>query len=243
MNGVSMTDNSVELVSHSGIDLSSFSDLLRDMDNEVYERQKSETVRKNKSTRLAEWYASADEIDIEKLMDLHERMSNFVDGVFAKVDSAEAKVLTKGELVKLMAEYVELTEIREALEARHWRIRGMFFRHLNAKYLEEGVEEPENQSGVEEVPELGKKFHRYGTGRKSPDLNQSRLKYLLGDDWDQVVEKTEVPERVIPAHTVEKFSEDRLLGYLRKNPEKLEAVRESLIPGEAKPAKFQVRSI
>jgi hypothetical protein len=214
-----------------------------------------EEIREKKLTRaarIAQWEGSHDEIPIERLMELHELMSEFVAKKFAKVTVREFRPLSSEEASGLMDEFLAMRTMSDALEARRAAIKAMVFQHYDAVFSVADILEPDTINGQLPVPEWGKKFVREGAGRKPPTLNTEELKKRLGvADWGKVVSRIEHP--AIPewtevhdaqaAWTEELLDEDLLAEYLHSHPHQLEALRLSLTPGEKKVPRFTVRDL
>lgn len=214
--------------------------LLGALDREVAQK----TVRSNLETRKKDWQKAIEKFDVEKLFELQETMENYVDEIAVRELSDTPAVLNDGEKYGLMKEHVNLTTIKEVLDARRDFIKTAVFQSLTQENIEKGVEDPENQNGKIEVPELKKVFCREGTGRSNPSINEEKLEDLLGKEvWEKVIDRVEVPEVVIPAHVETNLNVDKLMEAATENPELLEKLRESLVPGKYKSPKFVVRDL
>lgn len=192
----------------------------------------------SRESKVSSWFGKQDDLPAAKVKDLRQRMMNFVDDLFAQVHVDEARELTPEETHSLMAEFLDAEDFKVVFEARRKATKAMIFNHLTAENIKNDVPEPDNHNGYVEVPKLGKKFCREGTGRGEPFLDEEMLKILLGADWNDVVDKEEVP-----SYIYEKLNEGKLMALCRKNPELLEKVRDSLQLGSVKTPRFQVRDM
>lgn len=214
--------------------------LLGALDREVAQK----TVRSNVESRKKSWLEAIEKFDVEKLVELQEMMENYVDQIAIREVPESPVVLDEKQRHDLMSEHISLSTIQEVLLARRDFIKSMVFQSLTQENVEAGVSDPENQNGKIEVPELKKVFCREGTGRTAPTINEEKLKELLGEEkWEEVVNRVEVPEQVIPAHVETTLDVEKLMSAATQNPELLETIRESLQPGKYKSPKFVVRDL
>jgi hypothetical protein len=202
---------------------------------EVNAQAVQKASRSNLATRKAAWAKAVRSYDVEKLTELQTTMQNYVDHI-ARIDTLEPRELTEVETSQLMAEHSNYKEIAEFLESRKDTIKKLVFAHLDETV-------GPNQNGAVPVPEMGMKFTREGCGIGTPTIDADKLKGLLGDDWSEVVDVIDVPEQYIPAYHEEILSEDKLLELAARRPEVFEHLRESLIPGKQKTARFQARPL
>lgn len=217
------------LAAHPAPYAKQFDDLVRHADEAVAETQRARTIAQRKQA----WLDAVATFDVEKLVELQGKMQGYVDKM-VRIESAEPRALTAEEVVALGAEYVDYLDIAEFLAVRKDTIRDYVYAHLDETV-------GEDRSGEIPVPEVGKVFKREGCGRTTPGVDVDRLRELLGADYEQCLEVTEVPEQVIPAHTEVAFSEEKLMALAARKPEVLEALRQSLIPGQRKTPRFVVR--
>ena len=214
--------------------------LLGALDHEVAQK----TVRSNLESRKSDWQKAIEKFDVEKLVELQEKMENYVDEIAVRELPETPVVLDEKQRYGLMKEHIDLTTIKEVLEARRDFIKAAVFQSLTQENIEAGIEDPENQNGKIEVPELKKVFCREGTGRSNPSINEEKLEELLGEEiWEKVVDRVNVPEVVIPAHTETNLNVDKLMAVATEDPQLLEKLRESLVPGKYKSPKFMVRDL
>jgi hypothetical protein len=215
--------------------MSNFEDLLQHLEEE----NRVSSSRSNRAQRVAEWSGSQDDIPIEKLMALHDLMSEFVAKRFAKVDIHEQRELSDEEKSTLMTELLDIKNIEEALESRKIAIKQMVFQHLTAQNIINDVPDPTNINGEIEVLELKKKFTREGTGYGSPSVDTTRLREILGaDQWDRLVDHV-----LHPAWEEEVFSQEKVMAWVQEDVTRLEILRQVMIPGKIKSARFQVRDL
>lgn len=200
-------------------------------------------VKEAKSTvasRKESWKEAVEEFDVDKLLEIQEEMDQFIDKMKVIKDSMSLdKIdLTEAEAKDLMTEYLSGKNIAEFLEARKSMVRKLVFQVIDERLREEGIEDPENQNGSIEVPELGTRFSREGAGYRDPSIDGAKLREILGDDYQNVVVKKIIPERV-----EEKVSEELLTKYLSENPEVLSELQEAVVPGLPKTPKLMIRKM
>lgn len=181
--------------------------------------------------------------DVERLLELQQTMAAFVDLVTQSTLIAEdASPVLDGDRAKdLMERYLEQREIDEFMGTVKDLIRETVYAHLDHVLAADGVADPANTNGVLEVPELKRKFSREGAGYKDPDIDEPRLKELLGDRWDEVCDDIDIPEQVIPAHQEQVLSIEKALKLGRKDPAVMEILRSCVIPGVPKTPRLWVR--
>lgn len=194
-------------------------------------------TRSTIETRKNEWQEVVESFDIEKLLAIQSEMDSFVDKmkVIANRDSTDID-LTNEEAKSLMVEYLSSKNISEFLDARKSMVRTMVFKVIEERLRKDGVDDPENQSGEIEVPELGKRFCKEGAGYGDPTLDVAKLKELLGD---RIQEITVV--KIIPEKRVEEIDEDLLIEIAQMDDSVMEAVKESLVAGKPKTPRLNVR--
>jgi hypothetical protein len=204
-----------------------------DADTAIKERISS------RESKIQSWYGKQDDLPAEKVKDLRKRMMNFVDDLFAKVHLDEARELTSDEAKALMQEFLDSRDFEIVFEARRKATKQMVFNSLTAENIRNNVPEPDNHNGYIEVPEVGKKFCREGTGRTTPFLRVWSLEEILGkEDYNKVMDKVKVP-----AHTDLVFNEEKLMALCQERPELLEKVRRAIDIGVVKNPRFVIRDI
>ena len=188
-------------------------------------------IRKN------EWQEVVESFDIEKLLAIQSEMDSFVDKmkVIANRDSTDID-LTDEEAKSLMVEYLSSKNISEFLDARKSMVRTMVFKVIEERLRKAGVDDPENQSGEIEVPELGKRFCKEGAGYGDPTLDVAKLKELLGDKIQDIT-----VTKIIPEKRVEEIDEDLLIELAQSDDSVMEAVKESLVAGKPKTPRLNIR--
>ena len=188
-------------------------------------------IRKN------EWQEVVESFDIEKLLAIQSEMDSFVDKmkVIANRDSTDID-LTNEEAKSLMVEYLSSKNISEFLDARKSMVRTMVFKVIEERLRKDGVDDPENQSGEIEVPELGKRFCKEGAGYGDPTLDVAKLKELLGDKIQDIT-----VVKIIPEKRVEEIDEDLLIELAQSDDSVMEAVKESLVAGKPKTPRLNIR--
>ncbi|QGJ94924.1 hypothetical protein SEA_REDWATTLEHOG_64 [Gordonia phage RedWattleHog] len=191
--------------------------------------------RSNLAKRKAAFVEAVAKSDRKVLARLRRGMKAYVSSM-ADVEMTEPRELTHDEAVALMTEAVTRTEIDEFLESRKDTIKSLVFASIEESLRAKGVEDPEAHGGSLYVPELGKVFKKEGAGFKPAQLDQKALRSLLGDDADKVF-----VQETIPAKTVTVLDEEALGKLIMDKPEVLETVRQALLPGELKSARFVIR--
>ena len=194
-------------------------------------------TRSTIETRKNEWQEVVESFDIEKLLAIQSEMDSFVDKmkVIANRDSTDID-LNNEEAKSLMVEYLSSKNISEFLDARKSMVRTMVFKVIEERLRKAGVDDPENQSGEIEVPELGKRFCKEGAGYGDPTLDVAKLKELLGDKIQDIT-----VVKIIPEKRVEEIDEDLLIELAQSDDSVMEAVKESLVAGKPKTPRLNIR--
>ena len=193
--------------------------------------------RKDKLRQSLEAY------DVDRLLELQEKMSSFIDLISKPLATNGHRVMDGTQATEMMKRFLDQREIDELTTVVRDLVREAVFGHIDALLESEGIEDPEAHNGVIEVPEFGKKFSREGAGYGAPDFDLPRLKGLLGDRWSEVADIVDVPEEVIPAHTDEVFSLDKALKLSQRDTKVMEVLRDCLVPGALKTARLWVRDL
>lgn len=239
-NGKEIERSEVGKLLRAGGYLRAYDALVRQTEREVAKAEKSTVAQRKLLSRLA-----IEKHDSERLSDLEEKAAALIETINANlIDLKKPRLLTKRKAEALMQELLDQRDLKEFLEVRKEMIREAVFNSLNIELEAEGVEDPENTNGSIPVPKLGKRFVREACGPKDPNLNEEKLKTLLGEElWDQACEVEEIPEQVIPAHTQTTLSIERLMKLAESNPAILESIRDSLEVGGFKTPRFTVRNL
>lgn len=229
---------------------------LRDADSaktalhKLAEESHKKVVASSRSTvaaRKAKLLQALETYDVERLLELQKTMSDFVDLVtqnpLTEIASGADKILDSSRAEVLMRRFLDQREIDELVSVVKDLIRTTVFSHFDALGKAAGLEDPENHNGVLEVPEVGKKFCREGTGYKDPEIDSIKLQELLGERWSTVCTAELVPEQVIPEHVEYTLSVEKALEMGRKDPEVMEILRDCLTPGAPKPARLVVKDL
>lgn len=222
----------VKFLQSGGSYVSALEWLVKDEDRRKHVARIKDTVATRKQ-KLREAMASSDP---EVLVPLQEKMQDYVDAV-AKVEMGEPRHLTEDEARDLMREYIDRREIDEFLTTRREAMKDIVFTAIDFDLQEKGMD-PETTGGEIAVPELGKVFRKEGAGRGEPSLDEKKLRKLLGPRIEKVYRS-----ELIPAQTVEVLDEQALMELAQDDPTVMEAIRESLVPGKPKSARFVVRDI
>ena len=197
---------------------------------------KKDTVKKAKQSSATErreaLKKAISEMDSERIEQTRELMSRYVD-VMVTLDPEQTKDLTPTQAKALMEEDTLRREIQDLVDARKETIKDLVFQAITEQAAAAGAEEPELTNGEIVVEELGRRFTREGAGYSEASFNMKALREALGDDAKKViVEETKV---------VESVDEDALNSLISGNPELLEKVRGSLVPGKVRKGSFYNR--
>jgi hypothetical protein len=185
-----------------------------------------------------------DGFDIDKLLTMQDKMSRAIDRMTAnQIDLEEPGVLGPEKAEELMIEILEQTDIKELLEVRRELIRAAVFAHITEEARREGRSDPEFAPGSVAAPGLGKKFVREGGNRAAPTLDETMFREALGAAWEEVYDVQVIPEQVIPEHVEYTLDPEKIMRMAEKDPQVLEALRSSLIPGSRRTPTFRIRNI
>lgn len=199
--------------------------------------------RSTVATRKAAQRKAIEEFDLDRLIALQDKMKKIIDVLTANELDSGTAVLSAEKAQALMAEFLDVREIAELLDVRKEMIREAVFAHLDALAEARGEPDPANTNGALEVPELGKKFCREGTGYGTPVVDEQRLQALLGDRWLDACDEEVVPEVYIPERIEYRLSVEKVLDMARRDPAVLEALRSCLVPGKRKTPRMTVRDM
>lgn len=228
---------------------SSLGTLLATFDSE---RRKAD---KPKKTTIAQRQAEIEEalavLDDEKLIELQETLSNYVDQL-AKAEVAFDDIgthLTETQKIYLMNRHLDTKRIKELTEVVNKGLKRIIGNAVTAQVAAANPDEPhpENVSGSIEVPELNKRFCKEGAGYKEPvikiesDLDGPGLRELLGDEWDSVQEVVHHP--AIPAWSETKLSEVLLMAKAAQDPTVLQKIKAAFVSGGEKSWSYTVRDL
>lgn len=237
MSAIVETDLVRLLESHEGNYADAYKQLVADEQARALANASRSTVESRKSA----WKVAVAKLDRQRLSKASTLLGKYVANVRrnAEITASDPHVLDTGEAYDLMAELLDVKSIKEFVDARYEEIRRTVFASMTEDFAKQGEEYPEHVSGSIEVPELGKRFAREGTGRKDPQLDEDKLRKLLGDElWNQVT-----IEEVIPEQRVRKLDIDLLMQKARRAPSILEHLRSALKVGDWKSPRFVVRDI
>lgn len=218
---------------------------------QAFEQLKSEVQEEKKpprtsvEQRAAEWKSALEKMDEDKLLDMQEKMSDYVDLVSKQdMDFGEfPKELNSTQRVQMMRCVLMTKDIKEFLDVYHNWVRSAVFSVVTEMNEKKGVKDPEHATGSIEVPELGKRFAKNGGGRKDPSLDEEKLKTLLGSQWVDACEVEFVPAQVIPEHTELRFSIEKVMKLAENDLTILEKIKECLTPGDWKSNSFAVYNL
>lgn len=239
-----MTTQFQEMVKQSveqgTLDKSVFQEILLSMDREASKKE-TVAVRDSRASRVAAWKQDLEQIPMEKIEDLDQTMSTFVEKyVIERVEAEEPRELNREEIDQLAGLYVDYQKIKDLLDAKHEEIRSLIFGHLDiiSPVQEETPPSQIPGSVVSETHSI--KFSREGGKRKAPSIDWDKLKEELGEEeFERLACKTEI----IPAHVSVTPSEEVLLNSVQSGDINLETLRESLKPGDWSTPRFVTRKV
>lgn len=171
------------------------------------------------------------ETDIDKLLDLNEKLGQVINQITANDLSEYGDVLTPEQAHALMTEHLDQEEIRELLDIRKKMRKAAIFRHITACVNDEFGD------GEVPVPELKKKFVRQG-GKVKYVVDERVLSDKLGPDRVRRVYKT----TFVPASVKFDLDHDALAVLAQEDPEVMEIIRECVVPGGRTPLSLFVRA-
>lgn len=228
-----MSTKQTESIENLAATLGKEADQLQELLQEMEPSPQQTSKKRKEGARKA-----IESLDLEKLLNMQRKMVAVIDVLTAndleKVDGEIDPDLA----YRLMSEFLDERDVAELLEVRKGMIREAVFSHITSVLTREGDEDPEHSNGSLEVPELGRKFTREGGARGKPSIDEDTLKEKLGDRWKDVT-----TVEVIPEHTEQQLDSDLLVALANRDPEVMEIVRESLVPGNYRTPRFHVRDI
>lgn len=193
--------------------------------------------RSSLAARKAAFAKAVTNNDTTVLQAIRRRMKKYI-GRIAHVQMDEPRVLTPVEAFELMGEHIDLVSIQEFLASRKDTIKELVFASMDAKLAAGGIDNPSAHNSAIPVAELHRIFKREGAGYSPPSLDEGKLRLLLGDDADKVFDEVEVP-----ATSYLELDHERLIKLAQERPEVMEMIRESLVPGKERSARFVVREL
>lgn len=229
-----------ELLRRSGGSyIKAFENLAREVQNA------SKIPRTSVEQRKKSWLEALAKMDEDKLLDMQEKMSDYVDLLSKHEISFEElpTELNDVQRVQLMRSALMSKDIKEFIETYYEWVRKVVFEVVAEEKSREGVDDPEHAKGEIKVPELGKRFCKQGGGRKDPILDQEKLKELLGEQWEDACEAEILPPITLPERVEHHFSVEKLMKLAETNPSILEKIRECLRPGEFKSNSFTILNL
>lgn len=142
--------------------------------------------------------------------------------------------LTDDELVLVTKQIIDGKIVAELKDASYDAAKAAVFATMNKVAEEAGEDFPEHTNVEIEVPELGKRLVREGAGRREADLDEDKLRDLVGED---------VWEAITSEHVVRVVDTAKLAELTLGNAEMMEKVRQATIPGGWKSPRLMVRDI
>lgn len=197
------------------------------------------TSRSTVAARKAALRADLEDFNVDRLLELEDKMSKFIDLV--TLTYGEVEILDDKAKTILMAQFLGQRDITEFTAVVKDKIKEIAFAHMNAELELAGVQDPENQNHTIEVPALGKAFSREGAGYTDPSINEDVLRSLLTDMAPETVEKVFITKEVVTK--VHELNLPALMSLVEEDPTLMLAVEESLTPGAPKNARLNVRDL
>lgn len=172
-----------------------------------------------------------DNTDIDYLLGLQDVMKSHIDKVTANaIDLDNLGELSPKKAEELMEELVDQKQIEALLNLRYSMIRAAVFAHINADNVAKKKAHPDKAPGEIPVPKLGKRFTREG-GKMKGDFDREQLaETLTKAQYDRIFKVTQVPARVIAAHTVVERDDDALRALIAEDPTVMEKLRAAVVP-------------
>jgi hypothetical protein len=195
-----------------------------------------EADRSTRGHRKARLLDALQEFDVDTLQAKREELDNFISLITRSL--GEDLILNEEYAYTLVEQALAVRNLVDLAQTCQEQIKRVAFEHFTAKLAEEGHPDPANVNATLEVEELGFALRREGAGYGNASIDEELLKEALGSDWHKVV----VTE-YIPAQEVTMFSEDLLWNLVKDRPELLEKVKASLVPGDSKKARLNLRPI
>ena len=221
-------------------ELQSLTFSLESLLTEVVEKSTTEK-RPSKEQRVSYWLESASKEDLAQLVVL---MSQYVENM---VKPQGDSLKTEDEVRALGEEYVSWQKISDFLDSRNKTFRSLVFKTLdeNSEKLNSSTPPHQTKGKIEVETSEGKlSFNREGGDRKKPTVDVERLKEIVGEArFSKLVDKIKVRRQIIPAHTEEKFSEEKFVEAVYNGEITLEEAEQVLIPGEWQTPRFTVRRV
>lgn len=178
--------------------------------------------------------------DIDKLLDLNDKLSQVINQITANDLSTYGFILTPDQAEALMIEELHQKEIRELLDARREMRKRVIFRHITSQHVVDNTPDPDFAPGEIPVPAQGKKFARQG-GRAKFVINEDELKDKLGPLASQVFRTRVVPAYTVEEHVETEFDEEALASLIAAHPHVMETLRECVTQKGRTPMSLNVR--
>lgn len=218
----------------------SFTGLLEAIDQDNVTKEPRSTIA-DRQEALAQ--ALANDLTGEKLIEMQETLSNYVDQLArAEVEfDSPGTDLTPAQLTYLMRRHQDTKAIEELAAVVYKGLKRIIFEAITAKVAHEDPSEkfPEYVSDSIEVPELGMRFCREGAGRKTPHLDFEELRKQVGEEvWARCVMTVD-----IPARTETQFSEDLFKAEMIRDPSLMQKLQLSLRPAGWNAGSYTARPI
>lgn len=199
--------------------------------------------RTTTSTRKAAARKVIEEFDLERLIELQDKMSKTIDVLMANELNVTGGVLSPDAAQSVMAELLDERDIVELLDVRKSMIRSAVFNHITAVLTVEGDLDPEHNNGELVVSALGKKFTREGGSQSAATLDDVKLRAALGERAGTVYDVEIVPAQVIPERIEQRLNAEALVALAQRDPAVMEIVRDCLVPGGYRTPRFHIRDL
>lgn len=177
-----------------------------------------------------------DDAQIERTRDI---MTRYVD-TMVTLDPEQTNELSPAQRKALMEEDLQRREILDLVEARKETIKELVFQAITEEAAAAGAEDPEYVNGEIVVEELGHRFTREGAGPGNATFDIKKLKEVLAEEVGEGCLDQYVTTEWKP---VESLNEDAINDLLAGNPELIEKVRETMVPGKPKKGSFYNRKV
>lgn len=184
--------------------------------------------------------AAITETDIDRLLDLQDKMKQAIDQITATNFDPDTQ-LTEAQLENLMQGWLDHQEIKDLLTVWYAMIRTRVFAHITEVNAIKGFEDPEIAPGEVPVPSMGRKFVRQG-GKAQFDLDEEKLAEKLGPNyWKKVRKAVLVP--AVPEHIEYHLDHNAMVELVNEDPTVMEVFRECVVTGKRSTISFHVRDL
>lgn len=197
------------------------------------------TVEKSTvATRKQAYREMWTEDNIEKMIEVNDILDGLIDRI--RDTNLEGEGLVSTELATaLMQEHLDRQAVTEAFDARKGLVKARIFLAIDALLAAQGIEDPQHHNGEVDVPELGLKFTREATSPGKRELDEGKLRVVLGEElWKKVCDK-----EIIPATVEFKLNTTRLLDLANADVSLLDKIAECIKPAVPQAGRLNVRKL